>query len=226
MQRNILIGAGILIILAAGSFTYWKAHRYDEPGMAVPLAANLKTAYFAGGCFWCTESDFEKVKGVTEVISGYSGGTTDAPTYEGVSTHTTGHLESVEVRYDPKQVSYEKLVRVLFSDIDPTDDTGSFVDRGESYTSAVFYQTEEEKSIAEKEIERLERSGAYDESIVTKVRNFERFYLAEDYHQDFSEKNPVRYNYYRQASGRDQYLERICAIRIEKNVPCEDLKSK
>ncbi|TXI33829.1 MAG: peptide-methionine (S)-S-oxide reductase MsrA [Candidatus Moraniibacteriota bacterium] len=210
----------LTIALLASSVFYWRAQRYDERAVLAPLESGTATAYFAGGCFWCTESDFEKLTGVSAVISGYAGGTTTDPTYTSVSSHTTGHLEAVEVRYDPSIVSYETLIRYFFSHIDPTDPTGQFVDQGDSYLSAVFYQSETEKMIGEAEIKRLTDSGAYDRPLVTTLRPFTVFYPAEEYHQDYSTKNPARYHYYRGASGRDQYLERICPIRATKNVPC------
>lgn len=219
MKSKLLVFALIVAILVGGIF-YWRAHRYDKAAEVAPVASGTETAYFSGGCFWCTEADFEKLPGVTEAISGYSGGTTENPTYTSVSSHTTGHLESVEVRYDPKQVAYEKLVEYFFSSIDPTDPNGQFIDQGDSYRSAVFYKNETEKMIAEEEMKRLSESGAYDKPLVTALLPFQKFYLAEDYHQDYWKKNSVRYKYYRGGSGRDQYLEHICQIRETKNVPC------
>ena len=175
-----------------------------------------KKAYFAGGCFWCVESNYEKRKGVIEVISGYSGGKIKNPTYKQVSSGKTEHLEAVEVIYDPNVISYQELLDELWFLIDPTDASGSFVDRGPQYRSAVFYTTEEEKQLAEQAIKELERSGRYDKPIVTEVRLFEAFYKAEDYHQDYYKKNPLRYKYYRYRSGRDQYLEKIWGDELHK----------
>lgn len=219
MKPQFLIFIFIAAVLVGGIF-YWRAHRYDKAAAVPPLASGTETAYFAGGCFWCTEADFEKLPGVTEAISGYSGGTTENPTYTSVSSHTTGHLETVEVRYDPKQVTYHKLIEYFFSHIDPTDPQGQFVDQGDSYRSAVFYQNDSEQMIAEQEMKRLTESGAYEKPLVTSLIPFQHFYLAEDYHQDYWKKNSVRYKYYRSASGRDQYLEKICQVRASKKVPC------
>jgi peptide methionine sulfoxide reductase msrA/msrB len=171
--------------------------------------APLQKATFAGGCFWCMEPPFEKLDGVTEVVSGYTGGTVVNPTYEQVSGGKTGHLESVEVTYDPAKVSYEKLLDVFWRQINPTDAGGSFVDRGSSYRSAIFYHTDEQKRLAEVSKSRLQQSGRFDKPIATEIRAAGPFYRAEDYHQDYWKKNPVRYKFYRYNSGRDQYIERV-----------------
>lgn len=199
---------------------YSRAHRYDEQAVIPAAAIELEKAYFAGGCFWCTEADFEKLAGVTEVISGYTGGHLEQPTYLKVITETTGHREAVEIRYDPSKIAYETLVAYYFSHIDPTDPGGSFVDRGESYTSAIFYTSKNEKRVAEEELARQTQSGAYDKPIVTLLLPFEKFWPAEEYHQDYYKKNPVRYEYYRARSGRNEYLEQICTTRSQKGVPC------
>ncbi len=167
----------------------------------------MKKAYFAGGCFWCTESDFSKIDGVTQVISGYAGGHVENPTYEQVYSETTGHRESIEVSYDSEKVSYEELVDYLIRTINPTDATGSFHDRGESYTPAVFYQTEEEKTIAEKVIQIWNDKKIYRLPLAVKVIPFTNFYRAEEEHQRYSEKNPLRYSLYREGSGRNAQVE-------------------
>lgn len=171
-------------------------------------APRLEKATFAGGCFWCMTPPFEKLEGVKEVISGYTGGHTVNPTYEDVTSETTGHLESVEVIYDPSKIGYEKLLEVFWRQINPTDAGGQFVDRGPSYKSAIFYQNEEQKRLAEESKKKLTESGRFDKPIVTEIRPAGPFYPAEDYHQDYWKKNPVRYKFYRFNSGRDQYLER------------------
>ncbi len=171
--------------------------------------ARLEKATFAGGCFWCMTPPFEKLDGVKEVISGYTGGHTVNPTYEQVSSEATGHRESVEVVYDPSKVSYEKLLDVFWRQINPTDADGSFVDRGSSYKSAVFYHNEEQKRLAEESKKKLEGSGRFDKPIVTEIVPAGPFYRAEEYHQDYWKKNPVRYKFYRYNSGRDQYLEKV-----------------
>lgn len=221
MQKSALAFI-LIVILALSAGLYWRAHRYDERAVVTPVTGDTRTAYFAGGCFWCTESDFEKLPGVREAISGYSGGTTTDPTYTSVSSHTTGHLETVEVRYDPSAVSYDALIRYFFAHIDPTDAGGQFADQGDSYTSAVFYQNETERDAALAEMKRLTDAGAYPKPLVTSVRALETFYPAEEYHQDYWKKNSLRYEYYRSGSGRDRYLEQACAWRQAKSLSCEE----
>lgn len=166
-----------------------------------------KKAYFAGGCFWCTEYDFEKLPGVMKVVSGYAGGDKENPTYYEVASETTGHRESVEVEYDPAVVSYETLADHLIRIINPTDATGSFHDRGESYTPAIFYQTEEEKSVAEKVIQIWNDKKIYRLPLAVKVLPYKNFYPAEEEHQEYHEKNPVRYAMYREGSGRQAQID-------------------
>jgi peptide methionine sulfoxide reductase msrA/msrB len=173
-----------------------------EKGMA------LQVATFAGGCFWCTEADFEKLPGVVKVISGYTGGQKKNPTYEEVSAGTTGHVEAVQVYYDPARVSYEELLDHFWRHIDPTDGGGQFVDRGSQYRSVIFSHDEAQKRLAEKSKEALSRSGKFQKPIVTEIRPFTVFYEAEEYHQDYYKKNPLRYKFYRFGSGRDQFLEK------------------
>jgi peptide methionine sulfoxide reductase msrA/msrB len=183
------------------------------PLMALQASAgtmpHLEKATFAGGCFWCMTPPFEKLDGVTKVVSGYTGGHTANPTYEDVTSETTGHRESVEVTFDPAKISYEKLLDVFWRQINPTDAGGSFVDRGPSYTSAIFYHSEEQKRLAEESKQKLEHSGRFDKPIVTPILPAGPFYPAEEYHQDYWKKNPIRYKFYRYNSGRDQYLEKI-----------------
>jgi peptide methionine sulfoxide reductase msrA/msrB len=169
---------------------------------------NSKIATFAGGCFWCTEADFEKIPGVVKVISGYTGGQKDHPTYEEVSSGTTGHVEAVQVYYDPSKVSYETLLDFFWRHIDPTDSGGQFVDRGKQYQSVIFYHNEEQKNLAERSKEALNRSGKFAKPIATEIRPFIKFFEAEEYHQDYYKKNPLRYRYYRHGSGRDRFLEK------------------
>jgi peptide methionine sulfoxide reductase msrA/msrB len=178
--------------------------------------SDLRTATFAGGCFWCMESDFEKVEGVAEVISGYTGGQKENPTYEEVSAGKTGHVEAVQVRYDPKKVSYKDLLDVFWRHVDPTDPGGQFVDRGQQYRTAIFYQDEEEKHLAEESKRELEASRRFDKPIVTEVLALNGFYRAENYHQDYYKTHSVRYKYYRWNSGRDQFLKRVWRDEGEK----------
>lgn len=166
-------------------------------------------ATLAGGCFWCTESDLEKLPGVIDVISGYAGGDVENPTYKQVSSGKTGHLEVISVKYDPKTVTYEQVLDQFFRHIDPTDDQGSFVDRGRHYRPAVFYHTQEQKKIAENFIAQIDALGIFKKPLKTELIEFKAFWPAEDYHQDYYKRNKIRYNYYRYASGRDQYLDEI-----------------
>lgn len=170
--------------------------------------SQYKVATFAGGCFWCTESDFEKVKGVKEAISGYTGGHRENPTYRDVSRGITGHTEAIQIYYDPDLVSYEELLDVFWKHIDPTDKGGQFVDRGSQYRSEIFYHDENQRTLALASKAALEKTRIFGRPIVTPVTPFERFYPAEDYHQDYYKKNPIRYKYYRNGSGRDSFLKK------------------
>jgi peptide methionine sulfoxide reductase msrA/msrB len=186
----------------------------DEPSKSSEKSAlmkteskNLKTATFAGGCFWCVESDFEKVNGVVEAISGYTGGRKPNPTYEEVSAGGTGHAEAVQVFYDPAKITYKELLDVFWRHVDPTDAGGQFVDRGSQYRTAIFYNDAEQKRIAEESKAELEKSGRFTKPIVTEIVPLTEFYPAEDYHQDYYANNPLRYRFYRLGSGRDQFLK-------------------
>ncbi|MDH3407631.1 MAG: peptide-methionine (S)-S-oxide reductase MsrA, partial [Gammaproteobacteria bacterium] len=165
------------------------------------------TAVFAGGCFWCMEPPYDKLPGVAATTSGYSGGQLVNPTYEQVSAGGTGHIEVIQVTYDPKQVSYEKLLEVFWRNVDPLDKGGQFCDRGSTYTTAIFYQNEEQKKLAEQS--KIEIEKKLGKSVVTAIRPAATFYAAEDYHQDYYNKNPLRYKYYRYSCGRDQRLEQL-----------------
>lgn len=167
-----------------------------------------EVATFAGGCFWCMESAFEGIPGVISAVSGYMGGTKDNPTYEEVSSGTTGHAESVQVTFDPKKVTYSQLLEVFWGQIDPTDPGGQFVDRGSQYRSEIFYHSQEQKRLAQESKAALEKSGRYDRPVVTRITEAGRFYPAEEYHQNYHRKNPIRYRLYRHNSGRDQFLEK------------------
>jgi peptide methionine sulfoxide reductase msrA/msrB len=166
-------------------------------------------ATFAGGCFWCTESDFEKVDGVVEVISGYTGGHKENPTYEEVCSGRTGHYEAVQVVYDPDKITYLRLLEIFWRSIDPTDSGGQFVDRGTQYRSAIFYHDEAQKKAAEESKRRLAAADVFRRPIVTEILPLGRFYKAEEYHQDYYQKSPTRYQMYRYGSGRDRFLERV-----------------
>ena len=176
------------------------SHQAPPPGRAA-------TATFAGGCFWCMESPFEKLDGVSDVVSGYTGGDVENPTYKQVCSHTTGHYEAIQVTYDSGKISYSDLLEVFWRQIDPTDDGGQFVDRGSPYLSAIFAHDDEQRIEAEDSIARLTESGRFDEPIVTAVIDASKFYPAEEYHQDYYKKSSVKYKYYRLLSGRDQFLD-------------------
>jgi len=164
-------------------------------------------ATFAGGCFWCMEGPFEKLDGVSAVVSGYTGGTVENPTYEQVSAGTTGHVEAVQVHYDPTKTKYEDLLQIFWDEIDPTDDGGQFADRGSQYRTAILFHDEAQRQAAEASKGALAQSGRFEKPIVTQIIAYERFYPAEDYHQDYHAKNPIRYKMYRSGSGRDRFLE-------------------
>ncbi|MFZ0131292.1 MAG: peptide-methionine (R)-S-oxide reductase MsrB [Desulfobacterales bacterium] len=170
---------------------------------------STRSAVFAGGCFWCTESDFEKIDGVIEAVSGYTGGAMADPNYEQVSAGGTGHVEAVKVVYDPTKITYAQLLDVFWRHVDPTDGGGQFVDRGSQYRSAIFYADEGELQMAEDSKKKLAESGRFDKPIVTDILPLGEFYPAEAYHQDYYKKNPIRYHWYRSGSGRDQFLEKV-----------------
>ncbi|MDZ7750956.1 MAG: peptide-methionine (S)-S-oxide reductase MsrA [Gammaproteobacteria bacterium] len=175
----------------------------DRPG----VSADLAVATFAGGCFWCVEADFEKLPGVAEAVSGYSGGQVKDPTYKQVSGGGTGHVEAVQVHYDPERLAYDELLDYLWRHIDPTDGGGQFVDRGPQYRPVVFYADEAQRQAAEASRRRLEASGVLEEPVATEILPLENFYRAEEYHQDYYKKNPLKYRFYRFGSGRDDFLD-------------------
>ena len=170
-------------------------------------SAQKDKAYFAGGCFWCMEESFENLSGVEEVISGYSGGVTENPTYKEVTYGNTGHFEVVEVVYNKKIISYEELLENFWINIDPFDSYGQFCDKGYSYRSVAFYQNTNEKKLIEKNIKELE--NRFNKKVVTYIRGFEKFYRAEEYHQDFYKIKLERYLRYKKACGREEILKRI-----------------
>jgi len=175
-------------------------------GAAVSGGGGLETATFAGGCFWCIDAPFEDLDGVRKVVSGYSGGNVRNPTYEQVSTGSTGHLETVQVTFDPQVISYAEVLDVYWREFDPTDAGGSFYDRGSQYVSAIFYRNGTQRAIAEATKELLGRSGVFGAPIITKIVPFETFYPAEDYHQHYCRTNADHYQSYRTGSGRDAYI--------------------
>ncbi len=166
-------------------------------------------AVFAGGCFWCTEADFDKLPGVLETTSGYIGGSIENPTYEEVSSGRSGHIEAVQVRFDPRQTSYAKLLEAFWPTIDPVNGNGQFCDNGPQYRSAIFYLDAEQQRLAEASKNALAASGRFQQPIATQILAATTFYAAEDYHQDYHRKNPLRYRYYRHGCGRDQRLQTL-----------------
>jgi peptide-methionine (S)-S-oxide reductase len=174
-----------------------------------PKEAKLATATFAGGCFWCMEPPFDKLEGVVSTTSGYIGGTKANPTYEEVSGGGTGHTEAVQVVYDPSKVSYAKLLEVFWRNIDPLTPNAQFCDKGSQYRSGIFFHDAEQQKLAEESKRQLESSGRFKQSIVTEIVSATTFYAAEEYHQDYYQKNPLRYRYYRNGCGRDARLKEV-----------------
>lgn len=177
-------------------------------GASAQAAATAK-ATFAGGCFWCVEADFDKVPGVLSTTSGYTGGTVPNPSYEQVAAKKTGHAEAVEIVFDPKRVSYAQLVEHFWRTIDPTTPDRQFCDRGSPYRTAIYVHDAEQMAVVRASLAALERSKPFKEPIVTQVERAGPFYVAEDYHQDYYKKNPIRYNYYRSGCGRDKRLQQL-----------------
>ena len=201
----------LVAALAIGFHFSWThaASKKGEEGFMSKDLNQLAKATFAGGCFWCVEADLEKVDGVVEVISGYTGGHKDNPTYEEVSSGGTGHVEAVQVFYDPKKISYKELLNVFWRHVDPTDPKGQFVDRGQQYRTAIFYQNEEEKLLAEESKKQLGESGKFEKPVVTELIKLDKFYPAENYHQDYYKTHALKYKYYRWNSGRDQFIGKV-----------------
>jgi len=191
--------------------------------LVVTMADVYEKATFAGGCFWCIEEAFEKIDGVIEAVSGYTGGHVENPTYRDVSSGYTGHFEAVEVTFDPLKVSYEDLLNVFWQNIDPTDDGGQFVDRGSQYHTAIFYHNETQKRLAEESKNRLINSGRFDKPIVTQILKAKKFYKAEDYHQDYYKKDKFNYKMYKLNSGRMAYKNKVWKNDEEKR---EELKKR
>ena len=215
MKTIILIGIVITFMLVLVGFQ--KSNNLKDK-MDTTMDINqkdLSEATFAGGCFWCTESDFEKFDGVVEVISGYVGGQTQTPTYQEVSAGGTGHAEAIRVRYDPQKITYDELLDIFWRHVDPTDSGGQFVDRGSQYRPAIFYHDDDQKRLAEESKIKLETSGRFKKTIATEIVPVSEFYQAEDYHQDYYKKNPLRYKLYRSNSGRDQFLENTWADKAQ-----------
>ncbi len=167
----------------------------------------IKKAIFAGGCFWCMVKPFDELPGIISIVAGYTGGHVENPTYEEVCAHSTGHVEAVEITYDEDKMPYRELVEIFFRSIDPTDPDGQFHDRGETYHTAIFYQDEMQKEVAEQYKKELEKTGYFDKPIVVPIKPAMPFYEAEDYHQDYYKKNPLRYRLYYKGSGREKFIK-------------------
>ncbi len=179
-----------------------------EAGTEAPTG-NLAVATFAGGCFWCMEPPYDKLPGVVSTVSGYIGGHVDNPSYHQVTQGDTGHYEALQVTYDPAKIGYEKLLDVFWRNVDPLDDDGQFCDRGPQYRTGIFYHDEEQKRLAEESKAQIDGSKVLDRPIVTEIMTAPTFYPAEDYHQDYYRKNPLRYKFYRYSCGRDRRLEQL-----------------
>ena len=202
MRRHAVLSVLSIAILFIGTLSV----------QAISQAAANSTqgkAYFAGGCFWCMEEVFENVEGVLSVTSGYMGGTVARPSYEEVSAGRTGHAESVEVVYDPAKVSYQKLLDAFWLNVDPITPNAQFCDHGSQYRSAIFFQSDEEKRTSETSKQAIEQSSRFKDQIVTQIVMASQFYPAEEYHQDFYKKNPIRYKFYKYNCGRAQRLETL-----------------
>jgi methionine-S-sulfoxide reductase len=199
MKKISLIAAALLIMIACSET--------QEKDKTMTIN-NQETAIFAGGCFWCIEDAFSSEKGVIKAVSGYTGGNITNPTYDQVCSGTTGHYEAVEITYDPAIISYGQLLEIFWRNIDPTDTAGQFADRGQQYQSAIFYLNESQKKAAEESKKRLDAAGVFSKPVATKILPEAVFYKAEDYHQDYSKKCPVRYRQYKEGSGRKSWLEK------------------
>lgn len=205
----VVIGASIVLYAgcASNEKTVTPTIAVDNP--YAPKDANLAVATVAGGCFWCVEAGYEKIPGVVEVVSGYAGGQTENPTYSSVSAGGTGHTEAAQVYYDPQKITYNGIVQALWRIADPTDAEGQFVDRGTQYRPAIFYHNQQQKQIAEAAKQSLQASGVYDKPVVIEIVPATTFYPAEEYHQDYYKKNPIRYKFYTFNSGRYQFIESV-----------------
>ncbi|MEC4680072.1 MAG: peptide-methionine (S)-S-oxide reductase MsrA [Nitrospirota bacterium] len=201
-KANFLMSLGFAVLVIGGLIGVPYGSFADEP----PPPAK---ATFAGGCFWCMEEAFEKVEGVVSAISGYTGGQVENPTYEQVSAGGTGHTESIEVTYDPSKVTYKQLLEVFWRNVDPTTPNAQFCDHGNQYRTAIFYHDENQKQLIDESRQRVENSKTFPESIVTEIAPASVFYSAEEYHQDFYTKNPIRYKFYKWNCGRAQRLEQL-----------------
>jgi peptide-methionine (S)-S-oxide reductase len=214
------LGRGLAMVVAVCAVIMAAPPRGVAQDAGAPgAAAKTGVAIFAGGCFWCVEADFDKVPGVLETVSGFIGGTTKNPSYKEVVQGGTGHLEAVRVTYDPLKVSYAQLLGVFWRSVDPTDAGGQFCDRGEAYTTAIFALDQQQRREAEQSKAELSASQVLRAPIVTPIRDAGPFYPAEDYHQDYYKKNPVRYRIYRYGCGRDARVREIWGAQAHAGIP-------
>ena len=209
MNKYLLIALAIIILIIGLIIFKPKTMTEKTPEHNKKTNANYEIATFAGGCFWCIEAAFEYGSGVAEAVSGYMGGSSKDADYHSVSSGETKHLEVVQVKYDPKEVDYKSLVELFWTQIDPTDADGQFADKGEQYKTAIFYHNDEQKKIAEESKEELAKSEKFDKPIAVKILPAQEFYPAEEYHQNYAEKNSVHYNLYKQGSGRAGFIEKV-----------------
>jgi len=200
-KANFLMSLGFAVLVIGGLM--------GIPGSFADESPPQAKATFAGGCFWCMEEEFEKVEGVVSAISGYAGGQVENPTYEQVSAGGTGHTESIEITYDPSKVTYKQLLDVFWRNIDPTTPNAQFCDHGNQYRSAIFYHDEKQKQLVEESLQTVNQTKSFPQAIVTEVGPATEFYLAEEYHQDFYKKNPIRYKFYKWNCGRAQRLKQL-----------------
>ncbi len=208
LSHNILIALTVGLVTAGIAF--WKqAGANEQVNADIPMVSQQEDAVFAGGCFWCVEADFDKVEGVLQTISGYTGGHVSNPSYKQVTYEDTGHYEAVRVIYDPSVVSYEELVEYFWRHVDPLDAGGQFCDRGDSYRTAIFVDNQNERDIAESSRDAIDASGVLEAEIVTPIIDRSTFWPAEDYHQDYYQANPIRYAYYRTSCGRDKRVKSL-----------------
>jgi peptide-methionine (S)-S-oxide reductase len=208
-MRKAILAAGAFLALSIVFIALRSNSTADTANIRQPAQGKLEKATFAGGCFWCMEHPFDQLPGVVSVTSGYSGGQKKNPTYEEVSAGWTGHAESVQILYDPSKISYEKLLAVYWHNIDPTVKDRQFCDSGHQYRSAIFYHTEEQRRMALKSREALQMNKPFQGQIVTEITLATEFYPAEDYHQHYYKKNPIRYRFYRSSCGRDNRLKEL-----------------
>ncbi len=208
--RNILFYTLPLALIISVPFACGskKSGRTEGPDRKVLQTENLETATLAGGCFWCVEQAFEKYDGIVDVVSGYSGGSEDNPTYRQVSSGRTGHTEAVQISFDPQSISYWQVLEIYWQNIDPTDPDGSFHDRGKQYRPVIFYHDGNQKKVAELSKKQLEEMKIFNKPIAVKIEKYEKFFPAEEYHQDYYLKKPGHYNAYKKGSGRDAFVKK------------------